>query len=146
MYGFINYLVMVAVVCSCENLNACEMSSCLRKCCPYGMFLTRQVCEKTDMEFDFSAIGVSPEARIHDGVVRCKNSEDRLLLESSDNFYIEDNKLVWPVLDNLSVPYTHYCVDMIENLTAPRALVCYEVEEKTHYWAGKYVHNAFLSY
>lgn len=145
MTDFVKYLVIMANVlfidgCSCSNLNACEVGPCLRKCCPKGEFLINRLCKKTEIEVDFSAIGVSPEARIHDGVVQCSESEARFLLEKSDNFYINtDNQLVFPHM-NLTIAYTHYCVEMIENFTDPQALICYgaqEDEARTHNSAGK---------
>lgn len=146
MTDFVKYLVMAIVLridgCLCENLNACEVGSCLRKCCPQGEFLMNRLCKETEIEVDFSAIGVSPDARIHDGVVQCSESEERFLLEKSDNFYIKaDNQLVFPQM-NLTIPYTHYCVEMIENFTDPQALICYRAQEEeamTHNSAGKHI-------
>lgn len=122
-------LVVVAVVALfalvlCEDFE-CEKTSCLRKCCPAGHFLTNRTCQVTDNKLDFSSLGVDPGARIQDGIVQCEESDTRFLLEKPDNFTITRNRLE---LENpnfrLSLHYSRYCVDMIDDFTAPKALVC----------------------
>lgn len=134
-------ILMLIDVCLCED--ACKLGACWRKCCPKNMFLKDHVCRETKMDFDddFSAIGVSSKARIQDGIVECNTeTEERFVLEKSDNFSVnEHNQLVYPAM-NLFVNYTQYCVDMIENFTAPQALFCAQrakEEPKTHHWTGK---------
>lgn len=108
-----------------RSVNFCEMGPCLRKCCPKGQYLFNKTCEETHLEFDFSSLGVDPATPVQDGVVQCQENEGRFLLESPyDEFYIEGNNLEWPAR-NITATFSHYCVDMIENITAPKALFCY---------------------
>lgn len=138
------FAVFMFNVCSCNNFKVdfklCEVGSCLRKCCPEGMYLKDRICQETEIQFNFNSINVSPSTPIQDGIIKCSETEGRFLLEKSDNFTVMDNKLQWPSM-HLSIPYTHYCVDMIENITTPQALFCYklaEEESKTHHSTGTF--------
>lgn len=143
MNGFIQLFVFVAALFQVfggeRNVNFCEVSPCLRKCCPEGHFLANRTCEVTEMDLDFSDLGVDRDAPIQHEVVKCDESQSRFLLDSTDEFYVEENNLVWPLL-NLTVSHAFYCIDMIDDFAAPKALMCYggaPEESKVHFCSGK---------
>lgn len=122
-------------------MDLCGVATCLRKCCPRGQFLRNKTCETMTMEasFNFSVMGVDETARIQDGIVECSGEgQSRFMLDETDEFYVEGNSLVWPFL-NLTVSYSYYCVDMIDDLSTPKALICYGApgeEDKMFYCSG----------
>lgn len=131
-------VVLVGLVLGVRG-DLCEMTSCLRKCCPGGQFLSNRTCQKTENQLDFSGLGVELDAPIQDGVVKCDESQSRFLLDGTDGFYIEDNNLVWPLL-NLTTSYVFYCVDMIDDFDAAKALLCYggaPDDNIVHFCSGK---------
>lgn len=123
-----------------RNVSLCEVSACLRKCCPKGQFLRNKTCEVADGAgyFDFSGVGVGVDLPIHDQIVECSDEQSRFMLDETDEFYVEGNNLVWPLL-NLSISYVQYCIDMIDELTTPKALICYGAvvdENRVFYYSG----------
>lgn len=127
LFVFINSLIEIGFgihVNRQKNVSLCEVSSCLRKCCPRGQFLWNKTCQETETNFNFSDVGVSLDAVIHDEVVECNEEQTRFMLDETDEFYVEDNNLVWPLL-NLTMNYAFYCIDMIDDFTAAKALICY---------------------
>lgn len=142
MNGFIQLSVLVASLLEVfgeGSVNFCEVRSCLRKCCPEGHFLANRTCEVTEVDLDFSDLGVDRDAPIQHEVVKCDESQSRFLLDSTDEFYVEENNLVWPLL-NLTVSHAFYCIDMIDDFEAPKALMCYggvPEDSKVHFCSGK---------
>lgn len=126
-----------------RSVSMCEVHPCLRKCCPTGQFLMNRTCRETEDEFDFSELGVDPGAPIQDEVVTCGEGQTRFMLDSTDEFFVdEENNLVWPLI-NSSVSYMFYCIDMIDDIGAPKALMCYGelIEDNRLYYC---LGNVFL--
>lgn len=145
-------LFLIFRVVLCDQNQICEVSTCLRKCCPKAQYLVNRTCHETQQKFNFSDIGVNFDIRIQDGIVKCRENEARFLLESYE-FLIKNNNLQWSVV-NATIHYSRYCVDMIEDFAAPKALVCYKeaVQEfRVHHSSGKetaflIVHQLFLEH
>lgn len=117
-----------------RNVSVCAVASCLRKCCPRGQFLLNKTCEVAEGYFD---LGV--EAPVQEGMVECSDDQTRFVLDETDEFYVEGSNLVWPLL-NLSLSYEQYCIEMIDELTTPKALICYgAVEESKVYCSGNVI-------
>lgn len=103
-----------------------------------GQFLWNKTCHETPTNFNFSDLGVALDAAIHDELVVCSEEQTRFMLDDTDEFYIEDNSLVWPLL-NLTLSYAFYCIDMIDDFIAPKALICYGAvseENKVYFCLG----------
>lgn len=121
-----------------RNVSLCEVSACLRKCCPKGQYLLNKTCRATEAAFNFSDVGLGFDVLVQDGIVVCGEDQERYMLDETDEFYIQDNDLVWPLL-NLTLSYVYYCIDMIDDLTTSKALICYGTvleENKLVFYSG----------
>lgn len=107
----------------------CDVTTCIKKCCEMGKYLTDKTqCETTKENFTM-ALGDIVSGNYLLVNESCREEFDMVLLDplniSEDAFRI--NKDGFLVLLASGDVYEDYCVDFIESTDAVKALLCFEI-------------------
>lgn len=129
----------------------CNLRTCLRKCCPPGLFLYNKSCEEGNKTFDsVGGSSISGYSIISGNTCRKKS---RLLLDPrNDNqvFYLRPDGGLDVPSHRDSYGVLEYCVDYVQEEDVVKALVCVEdvqgASAAQYYWIGTSLNLLFNTY